>query len=181
MGQILRDSIRSIDEEAIMYITARISGLSGAFSRDASKIIVNAVTANMRVGLRIWPGKAIELANTQIDTAQRFYVVELDKAAEALTRSFPLEKAPYGTDESTWRMLIRNKMNWRTVSIKACKPGLEVDPVSRKCVEKYIPTPATILPPVPPVPEPEEAGILGGSGMMLMAAAAVVGFMIFRK
>ncbi len=152
-----------------------------------SQIIIDAVAGNMRSGHRLWPDKAVGMANAQIASDQRFFQVELDQAAEQLTIAFPASAAPYGTDQITWRMLIGNKLAWRVVSITACRAGFVMDPVSKACVQwRAAPSEREAAPLLPEpeeallLPKPEEADAKTGTPILLIAAVAVVALLLFR-
>ena len=151
-----------------------------------STLLINAISGNMRAGYRLWPDAAVEMTDEQLATDQRFFYVELDQAAEGLARAFPLSAAPYGTDLSTWRMLLGNNLGWRVVAVTACRTGYQIDPRTKGCVRERTARPPAapeleLEPePGPLLPPPIEAQVATGTPTLLIAAVAVVALLLVR-
>lgn len=143
-------------------------------------IIVNAISKIIRSGMRLYAGQVASMANTQIDRAQRFWRVELEQAAEYLAENFGPGSGYGGASIEMWRIALGNNFTWRVVPVIACRPGYEIDDISRACVEerrKTTPPPADLTPPADLAPPPVKAG----TPVWLIGAAAVVGLLLFRK
>ena len=153
-----------------------------------SRIIIDAISALMRSGMRLTASDVARMANTQIAKAQRFWSVELDQASEALAVAFSTA-IPGGASQAGWRNVLQNNFGWRIVLIQACRVGYEMDRVTRECVLERKPAPVTTAPadlttPAPdalPPPDWVPAGAANGIPVWLIGVGAVAALMLFRK
>lgn len=142
-------------------------------------MIVNGISKAVRSGMRLSASEAANMANTQIDGAQRFWDVELEQAVEYLAENFPLGSGYGGASKDAWAVAVRNNFTGRVVPIIACRPGYEIDDLTRAClVEGWrTTTPPAPAPPAIHAPPPVKAG----TPWLIIGAGALVGLLFLRK
>lgn len=91
---------------------------------------------------------SIRLADAQIRPDQKFYVREIEVAAQILAA-----RSPTTETAQNWYILMKNYMGYRIRPVPFCSYGVETDPVTRECVTKRPETP-----PLVPEPEKEQEG-----------------------
>lgn len=165
-----------------------------------AKLIIGAVSRNMRSGLRLTGIEAVMMANVQIDPKQRFYRVELVQASETLGRDFGVETY-YGSGPGAWLEFLERVFGSRVVPIVACPPGYKMSPITKTCAMsmpstteppvKHIPFAPPVepeIPHVPPAVEPEipyvpiqETGAGTGFPLPLLVVGAIGAVLLLRR